>query len=72
MSTITIHFKNELIETCIRSFANSLVREYSQDDLDMINSQHIDCLLYTSRRKIDRVLDTISLNNEIMTEPMQI
>lgn len=29
MSTITIHFKNELMETCIRKFADSLVREYT-------------------------------------------
>ncbi|CAD8138320.1 unnamed protein product [Paramecium pentaurelia] len=72
MSTITTHFKNELMETCIRKFADSLVREYTQDDLDNINSEQIQTNDIDLIFKIDRVLDAISLNNEIMTEPMQI
>ncbi|CAD8054041.1 unnamed protein product [Paramecium sonneborni] len=71
-STIIIHFKNELLETCIRNFADSLVREYTQDDLDNINNQNIQTEDLDLISKIDRVLDAISLNNEIMTEPMQI
>ncbi|CAK72577.1 unnamed protein product (macronuclear) [Paramecium tetraurelia] len=72
MSTVTIHLKNEQMETCIRKFADSLVREYTQDDLDNINSESIQTSDIDLISKIDRVLDAISLNNEIMTEPIQI
>ncbi|CAD8046771.1 unnamed protein product [Paramecium sonneborni] len=72
MSTIIVHFKNELMETCIKNFADSLVREYTQEDLDNITNQNIQTQDFDLISKIDRVLDAISLNNEIITEPMQI
>lgn len=59
MSTITIHFKNELMETCIRQFGNSLAREYTQEDLDNINSEEFEINDIDLISKIEKVLDAI-------------